>query len=201
MALDGTHDRIVSAATDVILAQGVRKMSLADVAYRAGVTRVTVYRYFGDKHGVVRAVCQRIAAMFRKAAQPGHDTSMRDLNTRLNQLGEDLGQLSGSLPKCLEEISQAYPDDYQQFRAVRQEAIDQLFQQALAAAAREQTLREGLNLQVLEAIFWPAVIGLIENPAIASSNISPAEVFFTITDVFRHGILKQSTEGEGHGKQ
>lgn len=175
-------------------------MSLADVGCRAGVTRVTVYRYFGDKHGLVRGVCQRIAAMFQKAAKAGPDSSMRDLNARLNRLGEDLGQLSGSLPKCLEEIRQLYPEDYRQFRAARQEAIDQLFQQALTAAAHEQTLREGLNREVLKAIFWPAVIELIENPAIASSNISLAEVFFTITDVFRHGILKQSTEGNGHGE-
>ncbi|MEN6451073.1 MAG: TetR/AcrR family transcriptional regulator [Thermoguttaceae bacterium] len=198
MALDRTYHRIVAAATEVLLNQGVRKTSLADVAYRAGVTRVTVYRYFGDKRGVIRAVCQRIAAMFQRAAEAGPDSSMRNLDARLNELGKDLSELPGSLRKRLEEISELYPEDYQQFRAARQEAIDQLFRQAVAAASREQTLREGLNLEVLQAIFWPAVMQLIENPAVASSNISPAEVFFTISDVFRHGILKQSMEGQGH---
>ena len=72
------------------------------------------------------------------------------------------------------------------------------FQQALATATRERSLRKGLNLEVLKAIFWAAVVGLIENPALVSSNVSLAEVFTTVTKVFRHGILKSAPAGEGH---
>jgi AcrR family transcriptional regulator len=201
MAVDNTYSRIVSVATEVILTRGVRQMSLVDVAYRAGITRVTVYRYFGDKQGLVRAVCQRIASIFEKAVEAGSDDSVCEVNLRLNQLGKELSALpSGNLLGRLEEISRLYPDEYKEFRAAREAAIDRLFQQALAAATREHALREGLNLHVLKAIFWSAVIGLIENPAIVSSNVSLTEVFSTVTEVFRHGILKESAEEEGHGK-
>ena len=36
-------------------------------------------------------------------------------------------------------------------------AVDSIFQEALSAAAREGTLREGLHPEVLKAIFWAAV--------------------------------------------
>ena len=158
----------------------------------AGVTRVTVYRYFGNKRGLVRAVCRRIAAIFQKAAKAGPKDSIDELNRRLNQLGEDLRELpAGNLLVRLEEISRLYPVEYREFRVARQEAVDRIFQQALAAATREHALRDGLNLRVLKAVFCSAVIGLIENPALVSSNVPLTEVFSTVTEVFRHGILKE----------
>lgn len=196
MALDNTHERIVTAAIRLILARGVKKTNLADIAEEAGVTRVTVYRYCGDKKGLLRGICQRIAAIFQKAAEGNASDSVRDVDLRLNNLGKELSMLpQGDLLTRLDEINRLHPDVYEEFRAARQDAVDRLFQQALMAATQERALRDGLNQQVLKAIFLAAVMGLIENPAIISSNVSLTEVFATVTEVFRHGILKDSDEG------
>jgi AcrR family transcriptional regulator len=199
MAVDTTLGRITVAALELILAQGVKKTDLAQVAARAAVTRVTVYRYCGNKQGLVRAVCLRIAAIFRRAAEGRPTDSVCDIDLRLKRLGEELSEMpKGDLLVRLEEIQRLYPDVYAEFRALRQAAVDGIFQQALAAATRERSLRKGLNQEVLKAIFWAAVVGLIENPALVSSNISLAEICTTVTEVFRHGILKSAAEGEGH---
>jgi hypothetical protein len=94
----------------------------------------------------------------------------------------------------LEEVSRIYPDVYQEFRDARQTAIDEIFQQALATASRAGTLRENLNRDVLKAIFWAGVVGLLENPALISSHVPLGEIFSTVTDVFRFGILKSPQE-------
>ena len=196
MSLDNTDERIMNAAIRLILAQGVKKTNLADIAEEAGVTRVTVYRYFGDKKGLLRGICQRIAAVFQKAAEGDASDSVRDVDLRLNNLGKELSMLpQGDLLTRLDEINRLHPDVYEEFRAARQDAVDRLFQQALMAATQERALRDGLNQQVLKAIFLAAVMGLIENPAIISSNVSLTEVFATVTEVFRHGIIKDSDEG------
>jgi AcrR family transcriptional regulator len=201
MVVDTTLARITVAALELILAQGVKKTDLAQVAARAAVTRVTVYRYCGNKQGLVRAVCLRMAAIFRRAAEGRPTDSVRDIDLRLKRLGEELSEMpKGDLLVRLEEIQRLYPDVYAEFRALRQAAVDGIFQQALAAATRERSLRKGLNQEVLKAIFWAAVVGLIENPALVSSNISLAEICTTVTEVFRHGILKSAAEGEGHDR-
>lgn len=48
--------RLTDIALDCIAAYGVRKTTLTDVADRAGVSRSTVYRAFGDKEGLLQAV-------------------------------------------------------------------------------------------------------------------------------------------------
>jgi AcrR family transcriptional regulator len=55
---------MITAALDCFLRFGVRKTSLTDVADRAGVSRATAYRVFGDKNGMVRAVVEAEVTRF-----------------------------------------------------------------------------------------------------------------------------------------
>ena len=56
--------RLLDAALDCFANYGVRKTSLTDVADRAGVSRATAYRVFGDKSGLVRAVAEAEVGTF-----------------------------------------------------------------------------------------------------------------------------------------
>ena len=195
MELETTLDRIVDAALALYNKQGVRKTSLEDVATKAGITRITIYRHFGSKKLLVRAVCMKIAGFFQREAVPGPAQSMSDFDERLGRLGLSLFNLPpGNLLGWMEEVSRIYPDVYREFRDVRQTAIDDIFQQALETASRAGTLRENLNREVLKAIFWTGVVGLLENPALISSHVPLAEIFSTVTGVFRFGILKNPQE-------
>ncbi len=201
MKADNTAHRIAYAALTLFLERGVKKTNLQEVARRAGLTRVTVYRYFGDKRGLVREICKRISGVFVRAAEGSSGDTIQQVNDRLNRLGMELSTLpQGNLLARLEEISYLYPDVYEKFRRTRQEAVDALFHQALTAATRSGEAREGLNLEVLKAIFWSSVIGLLETPALISSNVPLAEIFETVTEVFRHGILKRGVGDGGQGE-
>lgn len=51
-----THRRIVSEAAALMYEHGVACTSIEDVQAAAGVSASQIYYYFGDKHGLVRAV-------------------------------------------------------------------------------------------------------------------------------------------------
>jgi AcrR family transcriptional regulator len=183
----------------VLLARGVRNMSLTDVAFEAGVTRVTVYRYCQNKKGLIRLVLQRVAGIFQKAAIEGKPDSIEAIDRRLNSLGQELARLpQGHLLVKFDEIKRLYPDVYDEFRAAEREAIDRIFDQVLAVVTQQQSLRAGINLDVLKTIFWASTVGLLEVPSLISSNVSLAEIFTTVSEVFRHGILKEASRGGDH---
>jgi TetR/AcrR family transcriptional regulator, acrAB operon repressor len=193
MSTCDTYTRITDAALKILLERGVAKLSLTDVAFEAGVTRVTVHRYCGDKKGLIRSVFQRVTAIFQRAAQGDDDDSIEDIDARLDELGRELSLLPKEhLLARFEEIKRLYPDVYAEFREARREAVDQIFYQVLAAATKLHALRDGINPEVLRAIFWASAVGLIENPALVSSNVSLAEIFTTVSSVFRYGILKEA---------
>lgn len=191
MTNDTTADRIVTAALQLIARQGVKKTDLAAVAHQAGVTRVTVYRYFRDKQGLVRAACLWIVGAFQRAAEGDSPSSVRDVDERLARLGRDLEALPhGNWLERFEEIGRLYPAVHKEFRALREAAVDRLLQRSLDAALRDGALRDDLHPGVLRAIFWSSVVGLIENPDLIRTNVSLSDVLTTVSEVFRHGILK-----------
>ena len=174
-------------------------MSLTDVAFEAGVTRATVHRYCGDKKGLFQLVLQRIVAVFQKAADGEEADSIEAIDGRLKDLGRELALLPKEhLLARFEDIKRLYPDVYQDFRASQREAVDRIFYQVLTAATREQSLRTEINLEVLKAIFWASAVGLIENPTLISSDVPFAEIFTTVSEVFRHGALKERLKEGDH---
>lgn len=197
MTNDATSGRIVTAALTLMLRQGVKRTSLKDVANEAGVTRITVYRYFGNKRGVIAAVCRHLGDIFRRAAEGSPGDSPLDIDSRLGQLGEDFGSLPpGNLLARFEEIRRLHPAAYEELRAVRENSLNQLFDQAITAATRDHWLRDDINLHVARAMFWALVVGLFENPALILANVPYAETCETVIKVLRHGMLK----GNGDAK-
>ena len=191
-----SQERILQAAVRLFLEQSVRKTSAEEVAFQAGVTRVTVYRHFTDKQGLVRAVCSRIASVFERAAEDSRGRSIDEIDACLNRLGVELSALApGNQFALIDEVRRLYPDVYEEFRAAREAAIDAVFQHALAAAKRDGVLRKGLNQEVVRAIFLSGVVRLIETPSLISSNVPPEEIVATVTMFFRHGILEDKPTG------
>ena len=75
---DGSRDAreaLLDAALDIVAATGLAKLSLGDVAGRAGLSRQTLYRYFRDRDDLVAAVVLREEMAFVAAlveAGAGH---------------------------------------------------------------------------------------------------------------------------------
>jgi AcrR family transcriptional regulator len=58
-APDRYVDRILDAALDQLAATGIRRTTVDDVAHRAGVSRITVYRRFPNRDALLLAVALR----------------------------------------------------------------------------------------------------------------------------------------------
>ncbi|WP_222871426.1 TetR/AcrR family transcriptional regulator [Nonomuraea sp. PA05] len=61
------EDRILDAAYAGMLEQGLRKLTMDDVARRAGLARITVYRRFARKNDLIQAVITRELRRFLHA--------------------------------------------------------------------------------------------------------------------------------------
>lgn len=53
---DSVGDRIIDAAAECVLAYGVDRVTLAEIARRAGISRPTVYRRFPDTQSILAAL-------------------------------------------------------------------------------------------------------------------------------------------------
>lgn len=84
----GTADRIVSAASELFAERGYTATTTREIARRAGVNEVTVFRRFENKAGVLRALGERFATQTAGFVAPRlpHPDNVRDTLRALAQL-------------------------------------------------------------------------------------------------------------------
>jgi AcrR family transcriptional regulator len=182
--------RLTDVALECIAAYGVRKTTVSDVADRAGVSRSTVYRAFGDKEGLMTAVA---------AAEM----------TRFLDEFERAVPWEAPLPDALEQavgFTMRYLQDHAAFQRVLRDEPEQLIdvvverptehERALhpllsaAAAERLKAARYRFSVPTEQAAEWLLRASLSLLLAPTTSFRSPAE----IADLILHGIGSDPTQ-------
>jgi AcrR family transcriptional regulator len=123
---DAMGERILDAALALAAASGLRHLTMDDVARRAGVGRMTVYRRFGDRAGLVDALavreCRRCLATISGALDPASAAPERLASlfvATLKVIREHplLERLARAQPEAL--LAELTRDDSAVFRLVR----------------------------------------------------------------------------------
>ncbi len=81
-----TRERIVAAATQLLQEHGADAVTTRAIGARAGVQAPTIYRLFGDKDGLLRAVAEHVFATYvaHKATTSPTDDPVADLRSGWN---------------------------------------------------------------------------------------------------------------------
>ncbi len=139
-----TGDRILAAAASCVVDFGVDRVTLAEIARRAGVSRPTVYRRWPDTKSIVAALLtQRIIAVMRDAPLLGDDREslVRQIVTVADLLRRD--ELVMSVMHS--ELAPIYITE--RLGASQQMLIDALAER-LRVAQRHGSVRAGDPLQM-----------------------------------------------------
>lgn len=110
-----TDELILDAADRLLARYGLRKMTMEDVAVEAGVSRRTVYGYFGSKQDLALASIDRVVRLAQErmadeaeGSGPAADRLARMLIGRIEVRHEQVQDLSRSLDQMFEVIRPAY---------------------------------------------------------------------------------------------
>jgi AcrR family transcriptional regulator len=186
-----TKEKIILSALTLFSERGISKTSVSEIAYHAGVTRVTVYRYFSEKEELVREAYLRVEQVFQKALADLEQDPLANQESIFNQIGDDLSTLpSGDVFAQFNEIKRLYPDTYTSIQKVRIDTLNGIFEHLFAMTKDKELLRPGLNQKIVQTIFWELIINFFDNPRFKSFGLSNAELYHTLIDIFLHGILK-----------
>mgnify|MGYP001765737348 CR=1 FL=1 len=187
---DRTREKIILSALTLFSERGIRKTSVNEVAYHAGVTRITVYRYFPGKEDLVREAFLRVERLFQNALEVLEQNPQADCDGIFRWIGEALGALpKGDAFARFDELKRLYPDLYSSIQQVRVVTLNAIFEHFLAVAERQGLLRPGLNRSIAQAVFWELVINFFDNQRFKTLGLSDAELYHTVTDIMLHGFL------------
>jgi AcrR family transcriptional regulator len=180
------------AAREVLVARGVRRVSMDDVAAAAGVTRTTVYRHFGDRESLVKEAFLNLAESLEAVVADLGGEARPDVDAFLGRIGQVVGALPTGLQTAMADLEKAHPEAYAEVRGRERRAIGALFDRLYSGAEAQGRIRPGLKRSVVEMLFWEVVTGFFDYPALQAQGLSPTEVFHTIVDVLLNGMLVEA---------
>lgn len=177
------------AGLDLFLQQGIRKTSIDDVADRAGVTRVTVYRYFSDRQHLIGEAFLQVNAAFDRIREALEEES--DLDSFLIRMAAELSTVPLGFMSGMAELETLHPEIHADLRKGRRQLLRAIFDELYGRAKREGRLRPGLDQEVVEALFWEVVMTLPESSVLSSRGLSPTEIYSTLSGLLLYGLLKE----------
>ena len=153
-----TRQRLLNAALELFVSQGVTETTTRQIAERAEVNEVTLFRHFGNKHGLLLAVIEEsevFAQVGRSLAQ--HIAQTDNIHQTLKEYAHDQLQAVEQIPELIRSVvgeSGQYPTENRQ-------ALGRGFIQANQYIA--QYLEAAVQQGKFEAYLPPAKIASLLN--------------------------------------
>jgi AcrR family transcriptional regulator len=182
-----TRDRIQQAALDLFLQQGIRKTSIDEIADRAGVTRVTVYRHFADRQQLIEAAFRLVNEALDRIRHTLREENR--LDGFLARLAIELASVPSGFMSGLAELETLHPETHAELRRGRVDSLRAIFDELYTRAEREKRIRTGLDKEVVEALFWEVVMTLPESSTLASLGLTTDQIYSTVSTLLLHGLL------------
>ncbi|MBW3662965.1 MAG: TetR/AcrR family transcriptional regulator [Actinobacteria bacterium] len=178
-----TRERILAATVTALARFGLGKLSLEDVAREAGVSRQTVYRYFGNKDALLRAAVAHEESRFLDDVLAAVD-GITDLRPALERAIATTLQLAREHP-VLDRLLATEPEAILPYLVAGEGPIV-----SAALPALERVLRDRLtHLSDPEVHrFADAYARLLTSYVIEPPDAPIDEVAAGLADLFVHGI-------------
>ena len=151
---DAAHVAILKATHELLWDVGFDKLSIVEVATRAGVGKATIYRWWPDKGALVmEAFLTRVAPTI---AFPHTASALNDIRVQAHRLGRAYRGDAGRIVRTI--IASGILDEktmklfFDKYLAPRRNAAKEVFRRAAA----QGEIRQGLDLElVVDALYAP----------------------------------------------
>jgi len=187
-----TRQRIVNTALELFARQGITETTTRQIADRAEVNEVTLFRHFGNKHGLLLAVLQEFLQEYLLLTQLGESLMSLELEREVN-LADFLQHYIQSSLQALEnvpELMRSLVGEAGQYPLESRQALAQGITQINGAFA--QALQEMENHVQLPTD--PMNLATIINTCVLGYTImvltSDVELIWSSKEDFIHSLVK-----------
>jgi AcrR family transcriptional regulator len=159
-----TTDKILAAARELLLKQGVTGLSMRNLAAKVGYSATAIYSYFADKNAVLRALMDADCAALRRAMDDA--AAEADPVERVRRLGRAYVEFGFRNPGHYRVLMMTEPEpglmDNNPRRGDPAQDAYALLRQAAADCIRTGRLRpEFTDADQLTQLVWAGVHGIV----------------------------------------
>lgn len=188
---DQTRERLLDAAAETFSRDGIQGATTREIARRAGVNEVTLFRHFKSKEQLLRAVLERGLAA-EAALMDEHSSWKENLRESMEKYARHyyshLEKKQGFARAFLAE-GHVLPKSMQTMIADVIRPVRERLVSILSDAQKAGVVRGDLNVEcALDAFKNSLYAGLLRQGAYLPRNYSTDAYILTVVDIFLRGI-------------
>lgn len=164
-------NRILLAAVELFMRNGIRSVSMDDIAAQLGMSKKTLYKWFDNKDQIVLAVMQAHLAKEECDCEQAFATGANALEAMFNLMQWHKGMLSQIHPSIFHDLRKYYPQAWALFEEHKNTFILQKVVENIHRGMAEGLYRPDLDVDVL------ARLHLAEIELMFNGAVFPAKLF------------------------
>jgi AcrR family transcriptional regulator len=179
-------NNIVEKATKLFIQNGLRSVSMDEIALYSGISKNTLYENFQSKEVLVNTIVQQIILKISKFIRLCADISPNAI-TELENISSYAIDLPEILtPAFMRDLRKYYPEAYVQLRIFRNNSIMPFIQACLQRGIEEEIFRPDIDkINMVWLYCWQ-----LQNALEGESFLPDVKKVITdINDLFLHGVL------------
>lgn len=189
-----TKTRLIEAALDLFAERGVTETTTKAVAERAEVNEVTLFRHFGNKHGLLLAVMEDAAVFARLGKALVEQAGCKE---SISHLLKDYAKVSLEALERVPELVRSVLGEAGQYPVENRLAIGKGFAQANTYIAEH--LAKVIEKEGLQSRFPPEKLASLLNELLLGyfiiNSISEGDVFWQGQDDFLESLMELFLQG------
>jgi TetR/AcrR family transcriptional regulator len=153
------RDTLMQCALDLFAARGYDAVGIQEIVDRGGVTKPTLYHYFGSKHGLLKALVEHYHAPFQRDLQAASAYS-GDLPQSLDAVARAFFHFAKKNPQYYRLYLAAYfaPCESEAYRAVV--SLNEMQHQLVEDMFKAAVLDHG-NMRGRQRLYAASFVGLL----------------------------------------
>jgi len=183
------ENRILFKARDLMLRNGVKHVTMDDIANQLGMSKKTIYQFYKDKDALVMAVVNFELEEQSSKCQRTQDTADNAVH-EMFMLLEDIQQMFKNMnPMTMNEIAKYYPEAFARIQNHKDEFMHQIIKTNLIKGIEQGVYRKEIDPEIL-SIYRLETSFVPFNPQLYPfSKFDIGKVTLQIIENFIYGVM------------
>ncbi|OOQ61656.1 TetR/AcrR family transcriptional regulator [Mucilaginibacter pedocola] len=182
------EERIIKGALDLFLQAGIKSVTMDDIARHLGMSKKTIYQYFGDKNELVVALVKDRLKEDEAQINAMIESASNVVEEMLNMMkcSEDI--LSRVNPIVFHDMQKYHPEAWEEFQKFKSHVLIEKLEQLLAKGMAEGVIRKDLDVKILATMRVNQVEMGFNTAIFPISHFNSWKVQLQLLEHFNYGI-------------
>lgn len=172
--MDAKFEEILLQVVQLFLQNGIRSMTMDDIARNLGVSKKTLYKYVSDKNDLVLKVTEAGIKQEKQFIQEITGSGMNAIDESFEVIRFVKSQLNNVHPSIFYDLQKYYPKAWEKLEEHKNDCVAQWVEENMKRGMEQGLFREDLLTDIMRDLFMVRIDGFTQQryPSIKKHSFS-----------------------------